>query len=60
MMWHCRVIHLFSFCNRLDDGSLRMYYTGQGIDGSTAIGVAKFDSSTAKWAREQAEFTFAL
>jgi hypothetical protein len=37
-----------------------MYYTGQGMDGGTAIGVAKFDSSTAKWAREQAEFTFAL
>jgi hypothetical protein len=45
---------------RLDDGSMRMYYTGQGSDGSTAIGLAKFDSSTGRWAREQAEFSFAL
>lgn len=44
---------------RLDDGSIRMYYTGQGTDGSTAIGVAKFDTSTNEWVREQAEFSFA-
>ena len=44
---------------RLDDGSQRMYYTGQGADGSTAIGIAKFDDSVGRWAREQAEFTFA-
>jgi hypothetical protein len=48
-----------TLCDRLDDGTLRMYYTGQGSDGSTAIGVAKFDASTSEWAREQAEFSFA-
>lgn len=42
---------------RLDDGSSRMYYTGQGKDGSTAIGVAKSVDDIA-WAREQAQFTF--
>lgn len=43
---------------RLDDGSTRMYYTGQGNDGSTAIGVAKsFDDL--KFSKEQAQFTFA-
>jgi hypothetical protein len=26
---------------RLDDGTYRMYYTGEGMDGSTAIGVAR-------------------
>jgi hypothetical protein len=44
---------------RLDDGSCRMYYTGQGEDGSTAIGVAKISSSQDKeWVREQASITF--
>lgn len=42
---------------RLDDGTSRMYYTGQGKNGSTAIGVAKSMGET-EWAREQAEFTF--
>ena len=43
---------------RLDDGSSRMYYTGQGKDGSTAIGVAKsFDDL--EYNKEQAQFTFA-
>jgi len=49
---------------RMDDGTTRMYYTGQGEDGSTAIGVAKCISndnaaSAEGWAREQAQFTFA-
>mmetsp|Transcript_9894 Transcript_9894/g.15226 ORF Transcript_9894/g.15226 Transcript_9894/m.15226 type:complete len:456 (-) Transcript_9894:51-1418(-) len=46
---------------RLDDGSLRMYYTGQGTDGSTAIGVAKCapEDHVGGWTREQAQFTFA-
>jgi hypothetical protein len=45
---------------RLDDGSMRMYYTGQGADGSTSIGVAKVASGEpmTQWAREQAEFAF--
>ena len=45
---------------RLDDGSMRMYYTGQGVDGSTAIGVARVQNANemTKWAREQAEFAF--
>lgn len=45
---------------RLDDGSMRMYYTGQGEDGSTAIGVARLSSGAdlTKWAREQAEIAF--
>ncbi|KAI2491259.1 methyltransferase [Fragilaria crotonensis] len=45
---------------RLDDGSMRMYYTGQGADGSTAIGVARVQNAQdmTKWAREQAEFAF--
>lgn len=43
---------------RLDDGTSRMYYTGQGKDGSTAIGVAKSDGDF-DWTREQAQFTFA-
>mmetsp|Transcript_8982 Transcript_8982/g.25801 ORF Transcript_8982/g.25801 Transcript_8982/m.25801 type:complete len:452 (+) Transcript_8982:109-1464(+) len=45
---------------RMDDGSQRMYYTGQGSDGSTAIGVAKLamDSSDG-WVREQASILFA-
>ena len=51
---------LYFFC-RLDDGTIRMYYTGQGVDGSTAIGVAQLRSydSNAVWVREQASITFA-
>ncbi|GKZ00687.1 hypothetical protein MPSEU_001020800 [Mayamaea pseudoterrestris] len=47
---------------RIDDGSLRMYYTGQGPDGSTAIGVAKLvtGSSSGEWTREQATISFAI
>jgi hypothetical protein len=47
--------------SRLDDGTIRMYYTGQGADGSTAIGVAKSSSyeTNAAWVREQASITFA-
>lgn len=46
---------------RMDDGSLRMYYTGQGgADGShTAIGVAKLEEGESQWVREQATITFA-
>jgi hypothetical protein len=46
---------------RLDDGSMRMYYTGQGADGSTAIGVARVQNAAdmTLWVREQAEFSFA-
>jgi hypothetical protein len=42
---------------RLDDGSIRMYYTGQGTGGSTAIGVARtYDvEGLQNWRREQAE-----
>ena len=38
-----------------------MYYTGQGADGSTAIGVAKIEAgeSLQGWKREQATITFA-
>ena len=44
---------------RLDDGSCRMYYTGNGPDGSTAIGVAKGNlSKVMEWEREQAQFSF--
>lgn len=42
---------------RMDDGSIRMYYTGVGKDGSTAIGVAKTNVDGV-FEREQAEFTF--
>lgn len=37
-----------------------MYYTGQGADGSTAIGVAKLSvvDGPAEWVREQAKLTF--
>eukprot|EP00547_Thalassionema_nitzschioides_P013247 CAMPEP_0194261890 /NCGR_PEP_ID=MMETSP0158-20130606/46256_1 /TAXON_ID=33649 /ORGANISM="Thalassionema nitzschioides, Strain L26-B" /LENGTH=459 /DNA_ID=CAMNT_0039002023 /DNA_START=842 /DNA_END=2221 /DNA_ORIENTATION=- len=42
---------------RLDDGTIRMYYTGQGANGRTAIGIA---SATAeeptKFLREQVQF----
>lgn len=44
---------------RLDDGSSRMYYTGQGKGGSTAIGVAK-SSNDVDWVKEQAQFSFAV
>jgi hypothetical protein len=43
----------------MDDGSQRMYYTGEGSDGSTAIGVAKLDNKSKKWVREQATIVFA-
>ena len=44
---------------RLDDGTTRMYYTGQGADGSTAIGVAKCDGDVSlEWTREQATVSF--
>lgn len=42
---------------RMDDGTERMYYTGQGEGGSTAIGVAKLAQSQ-EWIREQATVTF--
>lgn len=41
----------------MDDGSLRMYYTGQRTDGSTAVGVAKLALGATTWAREQAVFS---
>lgn len=44
---------------RLDDGSSRMYYTGQGANGSTAIGVAK-SVGDIEWTREQAQFVFSM
>jgi hypothetical protein len=48
------------FARRLDDGSLRMYYVGQGPDGSTAVGVARKGAPRGpEWAREQASITFA-
>ena len=53
----CILIRFDAF--RMDDGSLRMYYTGQGTDGSTAVGVAKLAFGAAEWEREQAAFTFA-
>jgi predicted GH43/DUF377 family glycosyl hydrolase len=43
---------------RLDDGTTRMYYTGQCADGNTAIGIAKCDDDFTKWTREQATITF--
>jgi hypothetical protein len=50
---------LFSFVTiRMDDGTQRMYYTGQGKGGRTAIGVAKLSESKV-WTREQAAVTFA-
>jgi hypothetical protein len=44
----------------MDDGSQRMYYTGQGTDGSTAVGVAKLldGQGPTAWVREQATFVF--
>jgi predicted GH43/DUF377 family glycosyl hydrolase len=47
-------------CVRLDDGSSRMYYTGQSADGTTAIGVAKLTSASAEWTREQATIVFSV
>eukprot|EP00525_Craspedostauros_australis_P010292 CAMPEP_0198133542 /NCGR_PEP_ID=MMETSP1442-20131203/59619_1 /TAXON_ID= /ORGANISM="Craspedostauros australis, Strain CCMP3328" /LENGTH=221 /DNA_ID=CAMNT_0043794665 /DNA_START=460 /DNA_END=1125 /DNA_ORIENTATION=+ len=44
---------------RLDDGSQRMYYTGQGPNQSTAIGVANLPKGDKIWQREQATITFA-
>mmetsp|Transcript_2159 Transcript_2159/g.2994 ORF Transcript_2159/g.2994 Transcript_2159/m.2994 type:complete len:451 (-) Transcript_2159:167-1519(-) len=44
---------------RLDDGTQRMYYTGQGVDDSTAIGVAKMSIESGVWEREVATFKFA-
>lgn len=44
---------------RLDDGFFRMYYTGEGADGETAVGVAK-SLDLKSWEREQAEVTFAF
>ena len=44
---------------RLDDGTSRMYYTGQGENGSTAIGVAK-SVGDIEWTREQAQFAFSM
>jgi hypothetical protein len=42
----------------MDDGSQRMYYTGQGPDGSTAIGVAKCEFGSTEWLPEQASIVF--
>uniref|UniRef100_A0A6U1XQX2 Glycosyl hydrolase family 32 N-terminal domain-containing protein n=1 Tax=Trieres chinensis TaxID=1514140 RepID=A0A6U1XQX2_TRICV len=44
---------------RMDDGTSRMYYTGQGKDGSTAIGVARCMGSGADavFERERAQFS---
>jgi predicted GH43/DUF377 family glycosyl hydrolase len=44
---------------RLDDGSMRMYYTGQNENGKTAIGVAKSEGDIMNWKREQATLPFA-
>jgi len=46
---------------RLDDGTLRMYYIGQRSDGSSAVGVAKWDNDGGdyEFEREQAQFSFA-
>lgn len=43
---------------RMDDGTLRMYYTGQNKDKQTAIGVARTNEDGI-FVREQAEFSFA-
>jgi len=43
---------------RMDDGTVRMYYTGLGENGSTAIGVARAGDDGV-FVREQAEFAFA-
>lgn len=44
---------------RLNDGFFRMYYTGEGSDGQTAIGVAK-SVDLLNWEREQAGVQFSL
>lgn len=43
----------------MDDGSQRMYYTGQGKGGATAVGVAKLDMDANTWVRERATIVFA-
>ena len=60
-----RMTHPFSFpllmrIHRLDDGTCRMYYTGTGLNGSTAIGVARLSAleGPAEWVREQTKITF--
>ncbi|KAL7465494.1 hypothetical protein ACHAXS_005814 [Conticribra weissflogii] len=45
---------------RLDDGVFRMYYTGEGKDGETAIGVAKSVGDLLHWNREQAGMAFMI
>lgn len=45
---------------RLDDGSCRMYYTGQSVDGKTSIGVARLEGANSQWKREQASISFSL
>lgn len=41
---------------RMDDGSTRMYYVGQGVDGSTAIGVASANEKMETFTRDQLSF----
>ncbi|KAL3797379.1 hypothetical protein HJC23_010505 [Cyclotella cryptica] len=56
--WDCKGVgspHVI----RLDDGYFRMYYTGEGSDGETAIGVAK-SVDMHNWEREQAGLVFSL
>lgn len=43
---------------RLDDGTTRMYYTGQSVGGKTAIGVAKSNDGALNYIREQATVIF--
>ncbi|KAL3940622.1 MAG: hypothetical protein SGBAC_004878 [Bacillariaceae sp.] len=43
---------------RLDDGSQRMYYTGQAADGSTTVGIAKCEQGSTEWVPEQASIVF--
>lgn len=52
---------LTCFWARMDDGAVRMYYTGQDVGGKTAIGVAKLsnDEGPSHWVREQATISFA-
>jgi hypothetical protein len=60
-LFSLELTHIPSFAGlyRMDDGTIRMYYTGQGKDGSTAIGVAKLSTTSNEWVREQASFSFA-
>lgn len=44
---------------RLDDGAERMYYTGEGSDGTMKIGVARMDAVKGIWERETAVFNLA-